>query len=74
MRLTYPFGKSIFVLSIHTMRKIVAIIVILIVVLNAAVFLPNLTASSSEECETTRPTDIKLKELNPFVLPNLVKF
>jgi hypothetical protein len=57
------------------MRKIVAIIVILIIVLNAAVFLPGLTASPKEQDgEVTRPTDIELKDLRPLVLPNLVKF
>ena len=76
MRLTYPHLDSSFVLSIHTMRKLVVIIIILIVVLNAAVFLPNLTATSTEEeSEIAQPTlDIEPEDFNPLVLPNLVKF
>jgi len=78
MRLTTGPAKISFATQLHTntMKKIVAVVLILLVVLNAVILLPKISADkecSEEECSNSVRPKIELTEVNPGILPNLLK-
>ena len=76
MRLTSPLIEISFATQLHTttMKKIVAAILILIVVLNAIILVPKVSCEAdSKECCVSKGPKIDLTEVNPGILPNLLK-
>ena len=58
------------------MKKIVALILILVVALNAILLLPKLSEESAPEegRSMIKVPKIEITEVNPGILPNLLKF
>ena len=75
MRLTTALWKVSFATDLHAMKKMIVVIVIAIIVLNAIVLLRGLSSSKAdvEECSISIPK-IELKEVQPGLIPNLLKF
>lgn len=75
MRLTTAFWKFSFATDLHAMKKMIIVIVIAIIVLNAIVLLQGLSSHKAdvEECSVAIPK-IELKEVRPGLIPNLLKF
>ncbi|RYZ26567.1 MAG: hypothetical protein EOO10_15200 [Chitinophagaceae bacterium] len=58
------------------MKKIIAVVLILMVLLNAVILLPKAcadTETDAEECTLMKQPKIELTEVNPGILPNLLK-
>jgi hypothetical protein len=57
------------------MKKIVAVVLILMVLLNAVILLPKACAKTEaeKECSLMKRPKIELTEVNPGILPNLLK-
>jgi hypothetical protein len=78
MRLTTAPVKISFATQLHTntMKKIVAVVLVFLVLLNALILLPKISSDeecSKEECATSVRPKIELTEVNPGILPNLLK-
>ena len=75
MRLTSDGDKSRFAVQSTHMKKLIAFVLILMVVLNLVVLLSRSEAKAGDEgCTALKLLDIKLSEIKPGILPGLIKF
>jgi len=76
MRLTTACQKASFALQQNAMKQTIAVLLILMVALNAIVLLPKSSSEAKAEkkecCMMERPK-IELTEVSPGILPNLLK-
>ena len=76
MRLTTAWSHISFAAHLHVMKKIIAVVLILLVLLNAVILLPETCVkpeTAEEECSLMKRPKIELTEVNPGILPNLLK-
>ena len=75
MRLTTALIDASFAAHLHVMKKIASVVLVLIVLLNAAILLPKacIKTEGEEECSVIKRPKIELTEVPPGILPNLLK-
>lgn len=75
MRLTTAHVKTSFVLQLMHMKKLMAVVAILVLALNVAMLLPKRSAKAeSNKGSFLKLSKIDLSEVKPGILPGLLKF
>ena len=76
MRLTTSLVEIRFALQLHVMKKLVALVVVLVIALNIFALMPKASAKTEidkKECCLFKRPKIDLSNVNPGILPSLLK-
>jgi hypothetical protein len=74
MRLPTAYANSSFVAQSDAMKKLIAVVVLLIIVLNALVILPKAAPKNeSKELSLAKRPGIEIKEISPVLFPSFLK-